>query len=424
MATRRSLGREFGWLWRAYVVSAYGSGFGLGAFPLIAVIVLHAGPTAVAALSSAGAAVGAVLAVPLGPWIDGRRKRPVMMSMDIARFAALLTIPVAYAMGLLTYAQLLVVAVLIAAAKIAFNAASGAFLKTIVRQEDLLAANGKFEATMWTSVVVGPPLGGAAIGILGPVTTVIADGMSYLLSALNLSAIRTTETRPAGTRPGLRATDLLDGWRHILAHPTLHRLLANSILVNGLIMAGEPLIAILMLGHLGFRPWQYGLAFGLPCVGGLIGARSAPRLVERFGRNRVLLAAGVLRTCWILGLAFVRPGVAGLVIVMVAQFGLVTCCGIYGPVLSTFRLEQTPTERVARMLSSWSVSTSLGIATLTLACGVLADFIGPRAVLALAGVAILATSLLLPRHLDAPAPPPRSSRARIDERPSSRVPGR
>ncbi|WP_216897258.1 MFS transporter [Nocardia alni] len=405
MASRRSLGREFDWLWRAYMVSAYGSGFGLGAFPLIAVIILHAGPTAVAALSSAGAAVGAVLAVPLGPWIDGRRKRPVMMSMDIVRFGALLTIPIAYALGLLTFAQLLVVAILTAAAKIAFNAASGAFLKTIVRQEDLLIANGKFEATMWTSVVVGPPLGGAAIGILGPVTTVTADGMSYLLSALNLFAIRTPETRPASARPGLRATDLLDGWRHILAHPALRRLLSNSILVNGLIMAGEPLIAILMLGHLGFRPWQYGLAFGLPCVGGLIGARSAPRLVERFGRDRVLLVSGVVRTFWILGLAFVRPGVAGLAIVLVAQFGLVTCCGIYGPVLSTFRLEQTPTERVARMLSSWSVSTSLGIATLTLLCGVLADFIGPRAVLAVAGVAVLGTSLLLPRQLSAtPAP--------------------
>ncbi len=407
MATRRSLGREFGWLWRAYVVSAYGSGFGLGAFSLIAVIVLHAGPTAVAALSSAGAAVGAVLAVPLGPWIDGRRKRPVMMSMDIVRFVALLTIPVAYALGLLTFAQLLVVAVLTAAAKIAFNAASGAFLKTIVPKEDLLIATGKFEATTWTSVVVGPPLGGAAIGILGPVTTVVVDGMSYLLSALNLSAIRTPETLPASTRPGLRATDLLDGWRHILAHPALRRLLSNSILVNGLIMAGEPLIAILMLGHLGFRPWQYSLAFGLPCIGGLIGARSALRLVERFGRDRVLLASGVARTYWILGLAFVRPGVAGLAIVLIAQFGLVTCCGIYGPVLSTFRLEQTPTERVARVLSSWSVSTSLGIATLTLMGGVLADFIGPRAVLAVAGVAVLFTSLLLPRQVsNVPAPDP------------------
>nr|WP_211244206.1 hypothetical protein [Actinospica robiniae] len=54
MAGRRTLGRRFGWLWAAYAVSAYGSGLGFGAFPLIAVLVLHAGPAQVSALSAIG----------------------------------------------------------------------------------------------------------------------------------------------------------------------------------------------------------------------------------------------------------------------------------------------------------------------------------------------------------------------------------
>jgi hypothetical protein len=67
MLGRRALGRQFGWLWAAYTVSAYGSGFGFGAFPLIAVLVLHAGPAEVSALSASGLAVGAAVALPLGP---------------------------------------------------------------------------------------------------------------------------------------------------------------------------------------------------------------------------------------------------------------------------------------------------------------------------------------------------------------------
>ena len=39
-----ALGREFRRLWAAYAVSAYGSGLGFGALPLLAVLVLHAGP--------------------------------------------------------------------------------------------------------------------------------------------------------------------------------------------------------------------------------------------------------------------------------------------------------------------------------------------------------------------------------------------
>ncbi|MGW2849268.1 hypothetical protein ACWC5G_31385, partial [Streptomyces sp. NPDC001274] len=77
MAGGRSLGRRFGWLWSAYAVSAYGTGLGFGAFAMIAVLVLDSGPTQVAVLAAAGRAVGAVLAVPLGPWVEFRRKRPV-----------------------------------------------------------------------------------------------------------------------------------------------------------------------------------------------------------------------------------------------------------------------------------------------------------------------------------------------------------
>src|SRR5215469_12332916 len=194
---RRSLGRRFGWLWAAYAVSAYGSGLGFGAFPLIAVLALHASPFKVSALSAVGPAVGALIALPLAPWVEFRRKRPVMVAMDLARFAVMATVPIAYAFGLLSFAQLLVVSAVVAAAKIAFNAASGAFLKSIVRPDDLLVANARFESTNWSSMAVGPPLGGAAIGLFGPVATVVADALSYLLSALAITAVRGREEVPA-----------------------------------------------------------------------------------------------------------------------------------------------------------------------------------------------------------------------------------
>jgi len=47
---------------------------------------------------------------------------------------------------------------------------------------------------------------------------------------------------------------------------------------TGLIMATEPLITVLMLGRLGFAPWQFGLAFAVPCAGGLTGSRLGCRL--------------------------------------------------------------------------------------------------------------------------------------------------
>ncbi|MBG0820047.1 MFS transporter [Planomonospora sp. ID91781] len=405
MRSGHRLGRRFGWLWGAYGTSALGTWLAFGAFPLIAVQVLHAGPAQVAALSSVGALAGAAVAVPLGPWVEFRRKRPVLIGTDLVRFAALLTIPAAFALGVLSFVQLLLVSVVVAAADITFRAASGAYLKTLLPAEHLLVANARFESTAWTTTVVGPPLGGAAIGLLGPVATVAADAASHLLSALGIGAMGGREPRPERRRAArMRAGDLLDGWRYILADATLRPLFFNTAAFNGLVMATDALLAVLMLGRLGFTPWQYGLAFAVPAIGGLIGSRLARPLVTRFGRHRVLVAAGTLRAIWPVGLAFLGPGTGGLLLVMGVELGLIFCCGVFNPVYATYRLERTAPDRVTRTLSAWTVTTKASTALLTAVWGVLGSLLGPHTAIGLAGVLLLATPLLLPRRAAAPLP--------------------
>lgn len=404
---RRSLGRRFGWLWAAYAVSSFGTRLAFDAFSMIAILALGAETTQVALISAVGLAVGAVAAVPLGPWVEFRRKRPVMIAMDAVRFGALVSVPAAYALGLLGFAQLLLVSAVVAAADITFTAASGAFLKALVPPRDLLVANGRFESTTWTATMLGPPLGGAAAGLFGPVLAVLADAVSYLLSAIGLKAIGGREPLPerGDTSRGMRPGDLLDGWRFILADPVLRPLFLNTVLVNGLIMAATPPLAVLMLGDLGFAPWQYGLAFALPCLGGLVGARLGRFLVPKYGQRGVLLAAGTLRACWPVGLACIGHGTAGLVLVMVVEFALITCIGVYNPVLSTLRLERAPADRVTRVLSAWSVTGKTTVAAMTALWGLLAGATGPRTAIAGAGLIMLATPLLLPWHDRADAEP-------------------
>ncbi|GAA3165203.1 MULTISPECIES: MFS transporter [Streptomyces] len=443
--SREPLGRRFNRLWAAYTVSAFGTRLAFNALPLTALLLLHAGPTQVAALSAVGAAVGAVAAVPLGPWVERRRKRPVMIATDLVRCAAMLSIPAAYALGLLGFVQLLVVSVVVGAADIAFAAASGAFLKSLLPPERLLRANGRLEATTWTTTMLGPPLGGAAVGVLGPMLTVTVDAVSYLLSALGLRAVGGGEPRPGGVpgprtesapggdtdagrrapdgaeaggpgaggaeadgsgpgapepgeaaaRPRTRAADLLTGWRFLLGDPALRPLFLNTMLVNGLIMATEPLLTVLLVERLGFAPWAYGLAFALPCAGGLLGSRLARPLVARYGRRAVLLTAGTLRVCWLPWLALTGPGVGGFALVVAVELAMICCIGVYNPVLVTYRLERIPADRVARVLAAWSVTSRASIAALTALGGLLAAVAGPRTALLTAGLLALTTPLLL-----------------------------
>lgn len=399
------LGRGFGWLWSAYAVSTYGTWLAFGAFPLIAVGVLHSSAFAVALLEAAGLCVAALVAFPLGPWVEHRAKRPVMVAMDLVRFAAMASVPIAYALDLLSYGQLLVVSVVSGTANIAFASASGAYLKRLVRGDHLLVANGRFEGTSWVATAVGPPLGGALVGLLGPVVTVMADAFSYLLSALAVLRIRGGDVAtPRDRAAGSRGTDLLGGWRSIVGDPVLRRLFLNSILVSGLIMATAPPLAVLLLGEYHFPAWQYGLAFGIPALGGFTGARLSAPLVSRYGRHRVMTVSGRLRSLFPLGLAFVRPGVPGLLTVIAVEGLLITCMGVFNPIYATERLRRIPAGHAARVLSTWSATGKLLQAALMVLWGALATLTGPLTAITLSGVLLLATPLLLPGRVDGPGP--------------------
>jgi MFS family permease len=392
------VGRDFNRLWAAYAVSAGGTWLAFDAFAVIAVLVLHSAPAAVSALAAVGPAVGALVAVPLGSWVEFRRRRPVLVGADLVRAAVLLSLPVAFLAGALTLAQLVLVSGVVAVADIVFTAASGAYLKALVPPERLLVATSRFESTTWTATMLGPPLGGAAVGIAGPLVTVVLNAASFLVSGAAIRAVRGPEAPPpARARARLTRDDLLAGWRHILAHPRLRPLFLNAALTNALIMTGAPLMAVLMLGELGFAPWEYGLAFGAPCAGGLLGARLARPLVARFGVHRVLRVSGTVRACWPVGLALVPAGPGGLALVVGLQFALVLCMGVFTPVLAAHRLELTGAELTVRTLTAWSVATRGSTAVLTALGGLLAGVVGARGAVAVAGVLLLATPLLLPR---------------------------
>lgn len=139
-----------------------------------------------------------------------------------------------------------------------------------------------------------------------------ADAVSHLLSAAGVRATGGREPRPERREAARsRARGLFDGWRYVLGDAALRPLFLNTVLFNGLVLATTPLLTVLMLGPLGFTPWQYGLAFAVPSVGGLLGSRLAQPLVARFGQHRVLVTAGTLRALWPVGLVLAGPGTGG-----------------------------------------------------------------------------------------------------------------
>ena len=79
------------------------------AIPLVALLVLGAGPTEMALLVVAGSLAVLLVGLFAGAWVDRLRRRPLLIGTDAIRSLLLLSIPVAYAAGVLRMEQLYVV---------------------------------------------------------------------------------------------------------------------------------------------------------------------------------------------------------------------------------------------------------------------------------------------------------------------------
>ncbi|GAA3367938.1 MFS transporter [Streptomyces sannanensis] len=397
MVRRSTLGQDFRRLWGAYAVSAAGSAVGMGVLPLIALLVLGSSAFQVSVLAALSAVASAVIALPLGARIEHQYKRPVMITADLARCVLLASIPVAMAFDKLTFAQLCVVGVLQTAASVAFDAASGAHLKALVLPEHRLRANSHFETTNWISVSAGPPIGGLLIGALGAAATLVVDALSFLGSALGIRRIRQPEpVPPARAATAHLGRDIAAGWQYLLRHPGLRPLFFNALLFGGSIMMASPLMAVLMLEDLELAPWQYGLALGLPCLGGVLGSRLAPLLTRHFGQRRILLLSGVARTLWTILMPLTPSGALGVFVIVAADFGLLLSAGVFNPSFTTYRMAATPDAFMSRVSTSWSVGSKTCQAAFMIIGGLIGAAAGVRGALLIAGLLCMASALLLP----------------------------
>ncbi|WP_018348560.1 MFS transporter [Longispora albida] len=394
---RTGLGRDFQRYWQAYAVSTAGSALAAGVLPMIAIFALDASVLQVSLLAAVGSVTAAILALPLGVYIDRADKRSVLIRTDLVQFAVVASIPLAAAFGVLTFLHLCLVAVVQTTCAIAASSAAFAFVKQTVEPASRTLATSRTDTVMWTTQTLGPPAGGALVGVLGTAATLIADAVSYLVSALILRGVRPVPP-PSGTSREARWSwrELFAGWELLLREPALRALYVNAMVFGGAITWSMPLIAILLLGQSGASALQYGIALGVAGLGGLIGAWLSPKVTARLGDRNALLVSGLARTPWLLVLPFAGSGWTGVAVISGAQFCLLMTAGIFNPVFSARRMSLTPDHLVARVSASWSVTARLVQPLFITAGGLLATALTVRGSLVAAGVLCAASAAFLP----------------------------
>ena len=403
VAVRPLRHRDFRLLWTGLLASMIGSGLWLVALAW-QVIELGGGPaqlSLVTALFSAGLVAFVLIG---GVAADRLPQRRVMVSADLVRAAVLLALGALSVTGSLRLWHLAAGGFVLGAGDAFFIPSYTALLPRLLPEEDLLAANG-LEGTLrpLAQQAAGPALGGIAVAAFSPGAAILANGATFLISAVCLLVMR---VRPITRNPdedGHGVATVLDDLREGFAYvrrtswlwATLLFALAFVLLIMGPL---EVLMPFAIRDNIGGGAGEYGLALAAFGFGGAFGALgiSSRRLPRRYLTVMLLLwgfgtlplaVVGFARELWVIGAALFVVGAA-------FSSGVV----IWGTLL-----QRRVPEGLRGRVSSLDFFISLALMPVSMAiAGPVGAALGVETVFLIAGIApgFLAVAAILGPRLD------------------------
>ena len=369
--------RDFLWLWSSQTVSQFGSQISQLALPLVAIVALGESAFAVAMLGMVEFLPFLLFSLPAGVWVDRLRRKPILVFADVLRAAALVSVPVAYWMDGLTIWQLYIVGFVVGVGTVFFDVAYQSYLPTLVKRDQLSDGNSKLEISRSAAQLGGPGLAGVLIGILSAPVAVLADAISFVVSGLLITRIRTTEPEPVTADRRSLLSELWEGLRYVLGNQYVRGMAASVAIFNFFGNVGGSIILVYFVRELGLSATTIGLVLGLGNVGFLVGAILARRVEARLGVGRTIVGSSMLS---VPGLLLVPLAPHDLAVPVLIASGVIVGFAIVLYNVTAISLMQaiTPDRLLGRMNASrrffvWGV-IPLGAIT----GGVLASTIGLR----------------------------------------------
>ena len=403
--------RDFRLLWGGETVSELGSQVSLLAIPLLAVRTLHATTIEMGFLTAASTAAFLVVGLPAGGWVDRMRKRRAMIVADLGRMLALGSVPIAYAVGDLTLAQLFVVTLASGILTVFFDVAYQSYLPPLVGREHLVEGNAKLTGSAQVAAVAGPSVAGGLVQAFGSSAAVAVDSASFVVSAVAVGAIRQPEPKPVvpeGGHPRL-VQGIGEGLRFVFGNALLRAIAATTATANLFSGIAAAVEIVFLVRQVHASPGVIGLLFTMGGIGGVLGAFAAGPIACRVGGARSTII-GIAVSVGALLIPLTMPG-AGLLFFGFGMFLVGFSAVVYNVNQVSFRQRLCPDRLLGRMNATMRFVVWGVLPIGALIGGVLGAIFGLRTTLwvgalgqALAGIWLLASPMRRLRDFPDAAP--------------------
>ena len=310
-------------LMAAQSASTFGSFITRAALPLLAIIGLGISAEEAAFIAGVDLIAATLASQIAGVWIDRLPRRPVMIAADLLRALLLASIPLAAFMtGGVSLLHLILVSAASGACSTAFDIAERSYLAGLVPTPDLRSVLAKVLGIRGAAEFFGFGAAGLLVGSIGGPAAIGVDALTYVASALLLTALRVREPRlsKATTRQSF-LVEAEEGLRRTWAIPILRPLIASSAAIGIYFGLFRSAYMIYVVRTLGLSPEVVGFIIASGGIASFAGGLLTERISLALGTGRAISVSLVIVG---IGLALVplAPGasLAGIVLLVAHQF--------------------------------------------------------------------------------------------------------
>ena len=310
-------------LMAAQSASTFGSFITRAALPLLAIIGLGISAEEAAIIAGVDLIAATLASQIAGVWIDRLPRRPVMIAADLLRALLLASIPLAAFMtGGVSLLHLILVSAASGACSTACDIAERSYLAGLVPTPDLRSVLAKVLGIRGAAEFFGFGAAGLLVGSIGGPDAIGVDALTYVASALLLTALRVREPRlPKATTRQSFLVEAEEGLRRTWAIPILRPLIASSAAIGIYFGLFRSAYMIYVVRTLGLSPEVVGFIIASGGIASFAGGLLTERISLALGTGRAISVSLVIVG---IGLALVplAPGASltGIVLLVAHQF--------------------------------------------------------------------------------------------------------
>ena len=273
-----------------------------------------------------------------GAWIEGKKKKPIMVATDLVRAVCVAFIATGFLMGFLSSWMLVVVSFTISTAEAFRLPAGSAVIPKLLKKEEIAYGTSMSTAIYTVVELIGMGIAAGIIALIGTAGAIYVDMVTFILSAGIIATIKIASDERRDINGNLQAyfVTLKQGFTYIAHNKVAMFLVLFAAFLNAILVPLNSLLAPLANEVIGSGAEMISIITVSSTCGMLVGTVIYPVLSKFIRKELFVISGGLCIGIYYLAVILVRPAYSSILFSYAYLTFMSFAMGIFISILSAF----------------------------------------------------------------------------------------